>query len=229
MRRVASCVGGLLLLMATTALAQEGQPTGGGRGQGWSVLSGQTVGSDDLVFHAEFGVPGLGLSLLYGASDRFDIGGKLSINYLYQGIVSTVEPGVGIQALIRLNLINKPKFNLGLSIEPGPYFYFINRGRFLRDSLPSYTLVGFQLPVALTLGIPVGSALMINAGLDIPFHVRFGQYGGPYVPILIGGGLEYFIDRSFAVTFNTRAGPHISNYNNAYFHLESVFGVALKL
>lgn len=229
MRHLALGLSLLLVSSAAPALAQEG----GGGGQGWSVLSGQTVGQDALVFHAEFGVPGLNLNLLYGATDKLDLGGRFGVRYLYEGITRSTLPGITLQALIRLQLLERKKFNLALTFEPGPYFYFNGSRRFYRGFFVDYapgTVAGFAFPVALTVGIPVGSALMVNAGLDVPFHVPFGSFSGPFIPILFGAGLEYFIDRSLGLTLNMRTGPQIDTYfNTTHFTLEFLFGVAIKL
>ena len=177
----------------------------------------------------QVGWPGLSLGLLHGGTDRFDIGGKVGFNYGREGIVTRVVPGLKLQAWLRLMLIQASKVNVGLSFAPGPFFYFYK----------GYTDVGLVLPLALTIGIPVGSALMLNVGLDAPFYVTFGNNGGPVVPLLVGGGAEYFIDRSLAVTFNVRMGPTLGAYassrellvdrSRSAFTLEALIGVAYRL
>ena len=95
--------------------------------------------------------------------------------------------------------------------------------------------IGLALPVGLTLGLPVGSALMLNVGVDVPFYVLFGGGGGPVFPLLVGGGLEYFVDRNLAVTFNVRMGPSIGAYgyvvrrHDARFTLDATIGIAYRL
>ena len=168
-----------MLLVAGSAGAQE---TGYGRGQGWSVLSGQTVGQGGNALVGQAGWPGVSLGLLHGATSRFDIGGKFTFNYGREGIVTSVVPGLKLQAWMRLMLLQTPQLNVGLSFAPGPLFYFYNYG------FTTYTDVGLALPVALTLGLPVGSALMLNIGIDVPFYVIFGSGGGPVFPLLVGGG-----------------------------------------
>ncbi len=211
-----------LLCVSSAALAQE--EVSYGRGQGWSVLSGQTVGNGTALV-GQVGWPGLSLGLLHGATNKFDIGGKLSFNYGREGIVTSVVPGLKLQAWMRLMLLESSRVNLGLSFAPGPFFYFYN----------NYTDVGLSLPIALTVGIPVGSALMLNVGMDLPFYVIFGSGGGPVFPILLGGGLEYFVDRNLAVTFNVRMGPSIFPYDDfryrgrARFTMEAMFGIAYRL
>ncbi|PTL78481.1 hypothetical protein [Vitiosangium sp. GDMCC 1.1324] len=213
-----------VLLVSGAAMAQ-GEGVSYGRGQGWSVLSGQTVGQGSTVLEGQVGWPGLSLGVLHGATSRFDIGGKFTFNYGREGIVTAVVPGLKLQAWVRVMLLENSKLNLGLSFAPGPLFYFYD----------NFTDVGLALPISLTVGIPVGSALMLNAGLDIPFYVIFGSGGGPVFPLLLGGGAEYFIDRNLAVTFNLRMGPTIGAYGDfrgrgsARFTLEALFGVAYKL
>jgi hypothetical protein len=174
----------------------------------------------------QVGWPGISLGLLHGATSKFDIGGKLSFNYGREGIVTSVVPGLKLQAWVRLMLLQSSRVNVGLSFAPGPFFYFYENG----------TDVGLSLPIALTVGIPVGSAVMLNVGMDIPFYVIFGTGGGPVFPILFGGGLEYFIDRNLSVNFNVRMGPSIfpnDTYiryrgRQARFTMEALFGVAYK-
>lgn len=211
------------VLAAPAALAQE-EGVSYGRGQGWSVLAADTLGDNNTAFSAQLGWPGLTLGVLHGGTPKFDIGGKFTFNYGQEGLVEIVEPGFKLQAWARLLLARTSKVSLALTFQPGPLFYFHDGD----------TDVGLALPVALVAGIPVGSALMINVGLDIPFHVYFGTGGGPVLPLLVGGGLEYFLDRSLAVNFNVRMGPSIfpdsgrRGRSEAYFTLESLFGVAYR-
>lgn len=213
-----------VLLVSGAALAQGEY----GRGQGWSVLSGESVGQGSNTLVGDVGWPGLSVGLLHGATSRFDIGGKLTFNYGREGIVTQVVPGLKLQAWMRLMLVESSKVNVGLTFSPGPFFYFFG----------GFTDVGLVLPLGLTIGIPVGSALMLNVGLDVPFYVTFGEGGGPVVPLLVGGGLEYFIDRRLAVTFNVRMGPSLGAYNydiygnyrgQAAFTLNALVGVAFQL
>lgn len=216
------------LCWAGVALAQEPQQPAQvsyGRGQGWSMLAAKTVGQGSTAMIGQVGWPGVSLGVLHGAANRFDLGGKLTFNYGQEGVVTRVVPGLKLQAWTRLQLVDTPRLGLALSFAPGPFFYFHDYG----------TAVGLALPIGLTLGIPVGSALMLNAGIDFPFYVTFGAGGGPVFPVLLGGGLEYFVSRGLAVTFNVRMGPSIfpdadfRGRDRALFTLDAMFGVAWKL
>ena len=210
-------------LVAPSAFAQE-EGVSYGRGQGWSVLAADTLGDNNTAFSAQLGWPGLTLGVLHGGTSKFDIGGKFTFNYGQEGLVEIVEPGIKFQAWVRLMLVRTPQASLALVFQPGPLFYFQDGS----------TEVGLALPVSLVAGIPVGSALMLNVGLDIPFYVIFGTGGGVVVPVLLGAGMEYFLDRNLAVNFNVRMGPSVGSYSDygirgrARFTLEALLGIAYK-
>ena len=215
------------LCCAGTALAQTqgGEPVTYGRGQGWSVLAAQTVGQGQTALVGQVGWPGISVGLLHGGAQKFDIGGKLTFNYGEEGIVTRVVPGLKLQAWMRLMLLETQRLGVGVSFAPGPFFYFRELS----------TKVGLSLPVNLVVGVPIGSALMFNAGLDFPFYVTFGTGGGAELPVLAGAGLENFNDRSLAVTFNTRLGTSLFPVDErlprdrSLFTLEATFGVAYRM
>jgi len=238
-QRIFSGLLALTLSAAAPALAQDdidstssgssGSSYRGGRGQGWSVLSGKTVGNGNTVLHAQLGWPGISVGLLHGLRSNLDLGGRFSFNYGYEGVTFGVIPGLKLQGLLRVNFVERGRFNFGLEVAPGPMFYFQNNG---------YTRVGLAIPAALQFGVAVSSAVMINFGFELPMFVQFspnnpfitGAYNtGLYVPILFGGGLEYFLDRSLALTFNMRMGPTIHPAGFARFTLYSLFGLAFRL
>jgi hypothetical protein len=216
------------LTLAGEAQAQRSTDTArySGGGQGWSTLSGKTVGQGNTVFTGQVGWPGLSASLLHGGTERFDIGGRFAFNYGVQRLVEAVDPGISMALLTRLNLLETGRFNLGVTFEPGIFFDF--------DEHISSTPVGMDLPIGLQLGFPVGSALMVHGGIDLPLFVTFGDFtGGLWVPVLFGGGLEYFVDRNLAVSFKMRMGPTFSPYDgrgdDTFFALESLVGLSFKL
>nr|WP_211194606.1 hypothetical protein [Pyxidicoccus fallax] len=203
-----------LLVLPGTALAQRG-------GQGWSVLAADSMGRGNTAFSAQVGWPGLTLGVLHGNSERFDIGGKFSFNWGREGWVRFTDPGIKLQGWLRLMLAQTSQVSVAVTFQPGPFFYF-NEGD---------TDVGLALPVGITVGIPAGSAVMAHVGVDIPFHVYFGEGIGPVFPILVGGGLEYFISRDLAATFNLRLGPSIipdRRGDQGEFTLEALFGIAYR-
>jgi hypothetical protein len=182
-------LGGLFLAPAS-ALAQAGGHA--------SVLSGKVLGSGTVV-HGQFGWPGISATLLTSGGPKVDFGGKVSFNYGYEGMTRYATiPGLKAQGILRLMLLEKNKFNLGLRFSPGLFVYFPYR---------DYTVTGLTLPVDLAAGIRLTPELMVNFGVDMPLFVAFGPYGGASLPFLVGAGIEYAIDRALGVSFNLRAGP----------------------
>lgn len=211
----------LWLLVLGSALAAQAQGrTELVRGQGWSVLGAQTQGKGHTALVGQLGWPGASLGVLHGVDERADLGGLFTFNYGEEGIVTRVRSGLKLQAWARLMLLQSPRVHLGLSFAPGPFIYFD----------PTYgDTVGLTLPLKLAVGLPVSSAVMLNLGLDMPFYTTFGPSGGPVLPVLVGGGLEYFFDRSLAATFNVRMGPTLFLYPGASrFTLDALFGVAWR-
>jgi hypothetical protein len=187
--RLSWWVGAVVVLISAGAQAQGGASMP-------SVLSGKTLGSG-MMLHGQMGWPGISATLLSSAGPKLDLGGKFSFLYGYEGIADVpTNPGTKLQGVLRLNLLQRGKFNLGLRFSPGMFFYFRN-----------VTVVGMALPVDLVGGLALTPQLMLNFGVDMPMFAVFGQYGGFVVPVLIGGGLEYAIDRKLGLTFNLRAGP----------------------
>ena len=189
------------------------------RGQGWSVLSADSLGRNNTAFSGQIGWPGLTLGVLHGASEQFDIGGKFNFNWGREGWVRDTTAGIKLQAWMRYTLARSGNVSFAVTFQPGPLFYFHDDD----------TDVGLALPVGFVVGIPASSALMLNVGLDIPFHVYFGENIGPVIPVLVGGGMEYFIDNRLAATFNLRMGPSlIPDFDDSEFTLEALFGIAYR-
>lgn len=215
---------GVVLCLAVAgplAHAQEGPKV---HGQGWSFFSSQTVGANGMVLGAEAGFPGLTLTAIRGLQDRFDSGGRLSVVYAYQNMVRFIYPGLKAEIFGRLHLVDTDRFGLAFTAGVGFLATF---------NTPFDTVVGIDMPLGLVLGIPVSSAIIASIGVDMPLFVTFGTSGGLTVPILAGVGLEYFIDKSLMVTFNTRMGPALNvtglRYGGTEFAFQAQVGIALKL
>lgn len=208
------------VLLSFTALAQEPELGNTRAAQGWSTLSGQTVGAGENVLVGQVGWPGISGAFLHGLSANLDLGGSLAFNYGEEGALRTVTPGLKLQGVLRYNLLESASFNLGVSFAPGAFFYFHTYA----------TRSGLSLPVGLQLGIPVGAALMVHAGVDLPFYVTFGSTGWAALPILAGGGVEYFINSNLAGIARVRVGPTLQGDNRpTVLTLEAAIGVAYKL
>lgn len=190
------------------------------RSHGWSLLTGRTVGANDTAVHLQVGFPGVSASLLHGMSPRVDLGGMFTFNYGLEGDVNSIEPGIKMQLLLRMLLVDTGRVNLGLWFAPGPLFYFPGGS----------ALIGITTPIGLAFGVPVAHATNVYLGLDVPFWFYFTRGGGAVIPILMGGGVEHFVERALAVTFKLKMGPAIYTRGGATdFALEALVGIAFKL
>ncbi len=192
-------------------------------GQGWTVLTGETVGTNVTAVHVQAGWPGISATLLHGYTPTVDLGGIFSFNYGYEGDVNVVHPGLKLQGYGKATLLDDPKYNLGVWFAPGFLTYFF--GGFVG------TLVGIAFPTGLVFGLPVASNVNVAFNFDLPMFVTFGDFGSFTVPILFGGGVEYFLEKNMALTFNFRAGPMIfakSGFGTD-FALQAQMGLAFKL
>ncbi len=188
---------------------------------GWNVQSGNTVGGGNTVIHAQMGFPGVSATLLHGMTSKIDLGGRFSFNYGYEGMPSTIVPGLKLQFILRVGLVERNKINFGLRAEPGFSAYFAGGG----------TAFGILVPVGFDFGIRASDALSVNLNLDLPMFAQFYSYGGPgsfWVPVLFGAGAEYKIDNNLELTLNSRFGPAIHTSGAAVFAFNLLFGVAYR-
>jgi len=225
MRTLCFAAAAAVMLSTGVAIAEEPATHTGRSGQGWSTLSGQTVGNNLTALTAQVGFPGLTVAFLRGLGPNVDFGGRFSFNYGYENLVTSIHPGVKGELIARIGLLDTGKVNLGVRLGAGAMGYF---------GTGNEAYAGISLPVALQLGIPIGSALMVSAGMDAPMYVIFGTAGGLTFPLLFGVGIEYFIDKRFAATFNTRMGPSINNTGfryrtNAELAFEAQIGIEYQL
>jgi hypothetical protein len=212
--------------------------------QGWSVVTGETVGSGATSLHVQAAWPGISLSVIHGSSPGFDLGGIFTYNYNYEGDVRASFPGIKVQGYFKGTLVKSPRYNLGLWFAPGMLAYFLGQdfcspiitGTHTVDgsfySLANIctgvggTQYGVTLPAGLVFGVNASDKVHLALNLDVPFFVTFGDYGTPTIPILFGGGVEYFVERSTALTFTMRTGPMIFTKSGTDFTFQALLGLA---
>ncbi|MBM4377705.1 MAG: hypothetical protein FJ086_00125 [Deltaproteobacteria bacterium] len=190
------------------------------RSQGWSTMAGLTVGEARTVVTGQATFPGLSVGVLRGMHSRVDAGGLFSFNYGVEGNAADIAPELKLQGRARASLYQGQRVNLGAEFSPGALVVF--RPNDQREW-------GMTVPMALTLGIPVGSALHLHAAVECPLWFDFASTK-LRVPILAGGGAEYFLDRSVALTLNLRTGPTLQTWaGTGVFTFQSLLGVAWRL
>ena len=212
--------------------------------QGWSVVTGETVGGGATSLHVQAAWPGISLSVIHGSSPGFDLGGIFTYNYNYEGDVRASFPGIKVQGYFKGTLVKSPRYNLGLWFAPGMLAYFLGQD-FCRPIITGthtvdgsfYSLAnictgvggtqyGVTLPAGLVFGVNASDKVHLALNLDVPFFVTFGDYGTPTIPILFGGGVEYFVERSTALTFTVRTGPMIFTKSGTDFTFQALLGIA---
>ena len=217
-------------------------------GQGWSLITGETIGAGATSVHVQAAFPGVSVSLLHGYSPGFDFGGVFTYNYNYEGDLRASYPGIKLQGYLKGTVLRNERYNLGVWFAPGMLRYDLGQTYCFPVILGTHTVdgsfysagnvcnsfggtqYGLTLPAGLIFGVSARDNLNIALNLDVPLFVSFGDYGTLTVPVLFGGGVEYFLQRSTAVTFNFRTGPMIfPKYGYATeFTFQALLGLAYR-
>jgi len=213
---------GFLWVVPALALAAEqgAAPSGGD----WPVLSGSAVGRGHFALHLQAGWPDAALAGLWGSSDRLDLGARIALGYGQDGSLGVGPAGAfgfRLQAVARHELLRAGAVRLGGSFSPG----------FGIDYPAGLVTPRILLPLELTAGLAAGDALAVHLALELPVYITPGTFGGLTVPILLGGGAEYRLDRALSATGRVRAGPALELTRNAAtrFALELAFGLAYRM
>jgi hypothetical protein len=202
--------------LSSTALAE--------RGSHFSAFGGDPLPTGTSLLHAQFGWPGITATFLTGAMPKASFGGRFTFNYGLEGQVGGITLGLEFQGLVRIGLADTGRVNFGLEFAPGVALYFPGAAG------GAYTQVGMKLPVSFVLGLPLNDALALHVALELPMLVTFSGYSTFYLPIYMGGGLEYALDRNLYLTVALRMGPMIDvRLNRPAFGMEGLFGLAFRI
>jgi len=213
----------LALCALAFALAPSGSEAATAGGHDWSVITGRTVGTHVDVLQVQAGWPGISATWFHGMTPKLDLGGIFTFNYGFEGDVNApVRPGLKLQGLLRANLVDSGKFNLGINFAPGPLVYFFR----------NTTLGGMAIPIGLAFGIRATNELNVGLAFELPMFVVFpsSQYDGQLVlPVLFGGGIEYFFEHNVALTFQLKMGPMIfTRDSSSDFDFQALMGLAFR-
>jgi hypothetical protein len=172
--------------------------------QQWTVDSGQTVGAGSDVLRGQIGWPGLWADYIHGIDPTFDIGGRFGINWGgFDGATYGGQGfGLSFQLLLRKQFFDIGSYHTAFTFDPGIILAFSNY-------TTNGTAFGIAFPIGWQIGFPVADKWVINASLDLPMYVLFGTFGSLYIPILIGGGVEYQFQPNLSFTAKLRLGVTI--------------------
>ena len=188
-------------------------------GHSWSTVGGKTVGRGAAAIDAGVGWPGLHAGVAYGVFPAIDFGLRFSFNWGVEGSVRSVHPGIKFQGLMKAKLYDNGFLSFALKFEPGFLTYFSSGS----------SMLGFAFPVGAQLGLAVGGPLALGIHLDVPMFLTFGEGSHFQIPLLMGGGVEYFFNSRFLANFVLKMGPSFSTGGGgAIFVMEAKIGVAYR-
>jgi hypothetical protein len=201
-------IAALLSAFPVSAAAAEGA-AGPSRSRASWLMSGATVGAGHNALQAQLGWPGLDFTFLHGASPTLDLGASLGFNYGFEGIPKyRAMPGLRLNGVVRLELVEEDKLNIGVRVSPGFFVYF--------DEVYNYwhrteieARFGFSLPVELVAGFLVLPNLTVHAGIAMPIGFQLTESFVFLMPMLPGFGAEYRVNDALSLTFDSRFGPNI--------------------
>jgi hypothetical protein len=188
-------------------------------GQAWSVVGGKTLAPGGNALEASAGYPAISAGYLRGISSGINLGARVGFVYGVEGMFRESAPGFRLQGAVKVRLLDSGRVSLGVTFEPGVLYY----ASFLQGAR-----VGLTFPVGLRLGIAASSAIAVAVLVDLPIWVEFGQFGGFNLPVLTGGGVEYFITSQLAAFFRARIGPTIRTGRPAEVTFESSLGIGYR-
>lgn len=215
-----------LLLGASSAEAQAPVPSSSTP----SMIGGQVVGAGRFVLGASTGYPETQLRLIWGMSNKFDIGFTAGLTYAGNGNNNGNELGglfqdVGgrFQVPLRWNLATKPKFNV--SLRAVPYFR-------IGQSDPAF---GVGATLGARFGIPLPKVFTLIVGLET--RGGFGSAGsGDFRTNFFDGatysvfGLECFFKDKWFFNLEFDGGGYYGSNNiggHGLFNAHVGFGVQL--
>jgi hypothetical protein len=165
----------------------------------WSATAARTVGAGHDVVTAEAGWPDIAAEYLHGLDARTDVGARVAFDYGFMNTTIGLA-GVDLQVVGRRFLMTSGQFDIEAHARPGLTFYG-NNGE---------ALFGLSAPVGVLAAYRVDPRLTVDAGVDVPILLSFTNPFGVIVGPLVGGGVEYRLERNLSLTAKVRVGPEVS-------------------
>jgi hypothetical protein len=204
---------------ARASAPMEPRASSSGSNTGW-LLGGAGVGAGQSALLAEAGFPGLQGSLLYGLSERVDVGALAAIDFGFDGILDSgiSGPGLRLGAILRVNILSEARFNLGLRLSPQVALY-----------VPSPTTFGVLAPLELAAGLPLTPEVSLHFAFSLPVFILVSPSTVFALSFLPGVGLEYKIDGVLSLTLDTRIGPAFDLTDGAnHLQIRALAGVGYR-
>jgi hypothetical protein len=187
----------------------------------WSATAARTAGRGNNLLQVEAGWPGIGFTYQRGLDSRSDFGARVSFLYSFEGTTNS-RTGVQLQTPYRRMLTSGETANITFHFDPGVTVHSGSGG----------TLVGVGGPIGVLAGWDVSPWTSVDVGVDFPILFSFSNPAGVWFGPMLGGGLEYAIDRNLHVTLRVRMGPDFSlgsGQSGSQFAFLSLIGLAYNM
>jgi hypothetical protein len=196
------------LAVATFALPSEAHADA-------NLHSADVLSPGDNMLYGEAGWPDLAFGFQHGATDKLDIGFRLSFFYGYEYATLT-GLGFGLRVPIRTTPVRREKFSFQIHFDPGIKFDSFGGGcraaAALCGGAGRMLEVGIWLYSGLDFGFHITREATLAIGVEAPIHVNVTNLVYATVPLLFGPAFENDIDEHMAVGAQARLGPVIDPY-----------------
>jgi hypothetical protein len=92
----------------------------------WSMHSGKTMGENQSAIGGEVGWPGLQTEYMFGIKPFLDLGARFEFDWSFLGDTKTTAPGIKLQGIIRVHLLDMGKVVMSFRFEPGFLTFFFS-------------------------------------------------------------------------------------------------------
>ena len=155
----------------------------------WSMHSGRTMGENQSAIAGEVGWPGLQTEYMFGIKPFLDLGARFEFDWSFLGDTKTTAPGIKLQGIIRVHLLDMGKVAMSFRFEPGFLtFFFSSNGVAALSPGPS--------PSTDFRGVPRGPLATLRSPRQVtapPSYSSSSSYSGTVFGITTPVGLEFGI------------------------------------
>ena len=205
------------------SIGPDSQSRDGAAGH-FAVLTGETVEQGKNLWSAEAGFPGVSLGWARGASDRFDAGLKLDLNY---GVRATTElrPGLQFRLPLRYMFYRRGAYSVQATAEVGADAYtgICSATVAVCSDFPFGLNVGFGAVA----GYQVAPALRFALAVDLPLHLNLRPEAYLLSGFLFGGALEAYFAKDWSAGFAVRFGQQLTSVAGGSGRLGAIAQVAV--
>ena len=199
----------------------------------WSPIGAQTLSFGRSAIATSIGWPGFELGYQFGILPDLNLGALITVDWGFSYNVSNPMLGFSVIAPIKWQVVAGPRFSFSLNAGIGPGFHWVNTRPQFGLSFPLGARLGIAItnrfgavisldfPMYFTFKHPLASEYptqAISRTNSTNTSCAYANVNSPYdcgtatrmsMPVLIGGGVEYFITDKVVVFGRFRFGPAI--------------------